>query len=154
MIKNTITYAFMLALCIFAGTATAGGGNFRAHCQGGNEVPAVDSAGQCQAIFRLVDGGIKYKLIVANVEFVTQSHIHLAPAGQNGPVVAFLFGFVPEGVIVNGTLAEGFITESDLIGPLSGLTVADLAAEMEAGNAYVNVHTLANPAGEIRGQIQ
>ena len=153
MNNHGFTYALVLAFCLFAGSAAAGGGNFRAHCQGGNEVPAVDAAGQCQATFRLVDGAIRYRLIVANVEFVTQAHIHLAPAGQNGAVVAFLFGFVPQGALVNGVLAEGFITDADLVGPLAGQSVAELAAQMEAGNTYVNVHTLAHPPGEVRGQI-
>lgn len=140
----------------FTGGAAAGGGNFRAHCQGGNEVPPVATQGQCQAIFNLTDGGraLKYKLVVANIEFVTQAHIHLAPAGQNGGVVAFLFGFVPEGATVNGTLAQGILTDADLIGALAGQSIADLVAELEAGNAYVNVHTQANPPGEVRGQIR
>ena len=144
-----------LVCCTFVGTAAAGGGNFRAHCQGANEVPPVESMGQCQAIFKLTnDGdGLQYKLIVANIESVTQAHIHLAPAGQNGGVVAFLFGFVPEGATVNGTLAQGVLTDGDLIGALSGMTISDLAAELASGNAYVNVHTQAHPPGEVRGQI-
>lgn len=131
------------------------GGNYRAHCQGLNEVPPVDSQAQCQALFQQTpDGsGLQYKLIVANAEFVTQSHIHLGPEAMNGPVVAFLFGFVPEGDSTNGPIAQGILTDSSLIGPLAGQTIADLIAEIEAGNAYVNVHTQANPAGEVRGQI-
>ena len=54
---------------------------------------------------------------------------------------------------VNGNLAIGTLTAADLIGPLSGLTLSDLLAEIEAGNTYVNVHTQAHPTGEIRGQI-
>ena len=137
------------------GGAAAGGGNFRTHCQGGSEVPPVTSDGQCQAIFKLTDGGraLEYKLIVANIEFVTQAHIHLAPAGQNGGVIAFLFGFVPEGATVNGTLAQGILTDADLRGALAGKSIADLVAELAAGNAYVNVHTQAHPSGEVRGQI-
>ena len=136
-------------------TPLLAGDNFRAQCQGGNEVPSVDSNGQCQANFKLLDNGagLQYRLIVANIEAVTQAHIHLAPAGQNGGVVAFLFGFVPEGETVNGMLAQGVLTDSDLIGALAGMTIADLVAELEKGDAYVNVHTQSIPSGEVRGQI-
>ncbi len=130
-------------------------GNFRTHCKGINEVPPVDTGGQCQAIFNLTEDGtgLRYKLIVANLEFVTQSHIHLAPAGSNGGVVAFLFGFDPAGATVNGILAQGVITGADLIGALAGMSIADLVAELETGDAYVNVHTQTVPSGEVRGQI-
>jgi len=48
---------------------------------------------------------------------------------------------------------SGVITEADLTGPLAGETLADLVAEIEAGNIYINFHTTALPAGEIRGQL-
>ena len=136
--------------------ATAQAGRFVAQLSGDNDVPAADTLSRGQALFELSSDGsaLHYKLIVANIESVTQSHIHLAPAGQNGPVTAFLFGFVPEGATVNGILAQGMVTDSDLVGPLAGQTIADLVAELEAGNAYVNVHTQALASGEIRGQIR
>ena len=149
-------FFLVLFAIFFSASAAAATGNFRAQCQGGNEVPPVDSVGQCQANFKLTkDGtGLQYKLIVANTEFVTQAHIHLGPEDDNGPVVAFLFGFVPQGVTTNGVLAQGVLTDADLIGPLAGMTLDDLIVELESGNAYVNVHTLASPPGEVRGQIR
>ena len=33
------------------------------------------------------------------------------------------------------------------------ITFDSLVSAIRAGNAYVNVHTTANPGGEIRGQI-
>jgi len=36
---------------------------------------------------------------------------------------------------------------------LAGMTLRDLLNEIKDGNAYVNVHTTQNPAGEIRGQL-
>lgn len=155
-IVTSLSLSIGLVGSLVASGALAGSGSFRAHCQGRQEVPEVETRGQCQANFKLLpdDSGLQYRLIVAGVADATQAHIHLAPAGQNGPVVAFLFGFVPEGQTVEGTLAQGVITDDDLVGPLAGATLEDLVAELEAGNAYVNVHTLANPPGEVRGQIR
>jgi Cu/Zn superoxide dismutase len=63
------------------------------------------------------------------------AHIHTGAAGSPGPVVLALCG--PCSSPVSGT---------------GNLTDAALQA-LEAGTAYVNVHTPTNPAGEIRGQL-
>ena len=126
-----------------------------------NNLPVI-SNGQGQAIFKLSKDGtsIHYKLIVANIDNVTQAHIHCGEAGVNGAVVVFLYGFNAAGTTVNGILAEGDITSANIIaradGPncVGGLqTFDDLVARLQTGRAYVNVHTLQYPAGEIRGQV-
>lgn len=104
------------------------------------------------------EGELHYHLLVANIENVTMAHIHLGTAGEDGPVVAWLYpaeGQSPrlkEGRF-SGVLAESTITADDLVGPLEGESMAELISAMNAGAAYVNVHTEANPDGEIRGQI-
>ena len=133
--------------------------HFHATASGREEVPPNDSRGRATATFKLSEDGtsLSYRLIVANIENATQSHIHIAPKGVNGPVVVFLFGFVAGGVTENGVLAEGTITQANLIPrPAIGFggTMAELIAAMRSGNAYVNVHTVALPAGEIRGQVR
>lgn len=68
-------------------------------------------------------------------------HIHQAPAGQptqNG------------GVIIGLTLAND--GQTAVVPPNTRLTPAQYTALL-AGELYFNVHTVANPAGEIRGQI-
>jgi CHRD domain len=40
-----------------------------------------------------------------------------------------------------------------LEGPLAGKQLSDLITMINNGDAYVNVHTEANPKGEIRGQL-
>jgi hypothetical protein len=157
--------ATVLAL---AAPANAGDRNFVAHLSARDEVPSNESLAQGQAIFHLSADGtqLDYTLIAANIDNVVFAHIHLAPAGVNGPVVAFLFGpAAAGGGRFSGVLAQGTITEDDLIGPLAGQEFAALVDAMLAGNTYVNVHTDDGvapggtgpgdlPAGEVRGQIR
>ena len=141
-----------------AGVTTANGQstrNFRAHLSGDEVVPPVDTTAQGQAKFTLNKAGdeLHFKLNVANIEDVIGAHIHMAPAGENGGIVVFLYGDpFAAAVTVNGTLVEGTKTASDVVGSISG-DFGALIDAMEAGNAYVQVHTTSNPPGEIRGQI-
>jgi hypothetical protein len=152
----------LVAVLLFATTVFAGDNrNYTASLKGRNEVPAVDTNAQGQAIFHLSKDGaeLSYKLIVANIDNVTQAHIHCGAPGVNGPVVAFLFGFVAEGVTTNGVLAEGTITavipRPDSPACPGGVAdFDDLLEKLNSGGAYVNVHTLEWPGGEIRGPVE
>jgi hypothetical protein len=150
------------------GVVANGGKHAAVPLSGAEEVPARATRARGTAIFsRSRDGTeLSYKLIVANIHNVVQSHIHIGAAGANGPVGVFLYGLVPSGGgRVNGVLAEGTITADDFIGPLAGASMDDLIGHITSGNAYVNVHTNdgvdpANsgpgdfPGGEVRGQIR
>lgn len=140
-----------------------GGGHdarFRAHLTGDAEVPPNDSRATGQAMFTFSADGttLDYRLVVANIQDVTMAHIHMAPVGENGPVVAWLYPDAPPPQLIpgrtQGILATGTIDDADLMGPLAGMTVAELMAAIAAGDAYVNVHTNALPGGEVRGQIR
>jgi len=161
-----ITVAMIAAAALFAVVAptpavSGDNRNFTAHCTADQEVqtPAVVSQAQGQAIFHLSKDGtaLHYKLIAANIENVTQSHIHLAPVGVNGPVVVFLYPGPTTDGRFDGVLAEGTITAANLIPrPAIGFggTMSELLERMKTGGAYVNIHTTAYPAGEVRGQIR
>jgi hypothetical protein len=133
--------------------------SFKAHLSGDQEVPPAETNATGQTIFKLSKDGteLEYKLIVANIENVTMAHIHVAPAGANGGVVAWLYpDSAPPQLIpgrTNGVLAEGIITSADLVGSLAGASLQDLIDLMTAGQTYVNVHTSQYGGGEIRGQI-
>ena len=141
------------------GPARVSDHNMGTHLSGDEEVPARDTAAQGQAIFQVNDDGtaISYKLNVANIENVTQAHIHLAPAGANGGIVAWLYPAAPPSQLIpgrsQGTLGEGVITAASLVGSLAGQPLSALLDAMRSGGAYVNVHTSQFPPGEIRGQI-
>lgn len=129
---------------------------FRAILNGGNEVPPVRTNATGDAVFQLSADGtrLRFRLVIRNIAQVTQAHIHLGRRGQNGPVVAFLFGPSKFGISVKRGVVEGTLTNSDLVGPLLGKSIRDLIREIERANTYVNVHTIQHPDGEIRGQIK
>jgi hypothetical protein len=132
--------------------------DFTTSLSGGNEVPPVASAATGLTTFSLNDSqtSLGYTLITYSLQSTVQAHIHIGAQGENGPVAVFLFGPEPTGVTRDGVLAQGTITESDLItvaGVFDG-TMATLVDLIRAGTAYVNVHTLAYPMGEIRGQVE
>jgi hypothetical protein len=131
--------------------------DFAAALSGSNEVPAVASDGTGLGTFSLNDSqtALNYKLITYGLEGTTMAHIHIGPAGVNGDVAVFLFGPDLDGVTHDGLLAEGTITESDLMSVPNVFdgTMATLIDHLRAGTAYVNAHTVAYPAGEIRGQV-
>ncbi len=142
-------FALLLVPAI-AGAAPAGQ-SFTASLSGSEEVPANDSIAAGQTIFKVSKDGtsVSYKLIVANLDNVIQSHIHCGAAGVNGPVRVFLFGpVVPEGTS-NGILSQGSFDPTGITCP-DGTALLDA---MRAGDTYVNVHTSLLPGGEIRGQI-
>lgn len=79
----------------------------------------------------------------------TAAHLHLGPAGVNGPVVVNLTGGLRRGAL------STTIDALDVVGPLADAEDPYLAllSELAAGNIYLNIHTDDNPAGELRGQI-
>ena len=156
--------AASLAGLAVVGLAVAGiNNNWSTHANGSQEVPVRDTQGQAQAIFHLSPDGdsLAFKLNASNIEGVTQAHIHCGEPGVNGPVVAFLFGFVAAGVSPNGQLSEGTITNANVIPRAPGTpgcpdgvaNFDELIERLNSGDAYVNVHTLVFPGGEIRGDI-
>ncbi|WP_189022623.1 CHRD domain-containing protein [Paenibacillus albidus] len=128
---------------------------FRAFLKGRNEIPPVRTVAVGNAVFQLNRNcdRLHFRLVVRNINRVTDAHIHLGRRNQNGPVVATLFGPTKFGISVRRGVIRGTLTRSDLVGPLTGRTLRDLVREIERCNAYVNVHTTQHPNGEIRGQI-
>jgi hypothetical protein len=135
---------------------------------GAEEVPPVQTRAWGVATFFLSPDKVTmhYQLVVSNIWNVVASHIHLAPAGVNGGVVVFLYGPVdPAGGRLDGVIASASFTAKDFVGALAGEPMSALVDAMNAGNAYVNVHTSDGvaddpgpagdyPGGEIRGQIR
>ncbi len=127
--------------------------SFAATLSGAAEVPSLASDGS--GSFQLVSGEVSatFTLVLANVTDISQAHIHQGAADANGGVVAFLFDPIDPGASTQTALSlSGTLSVEDLVGALEGDWDGFLAG-LAAGTLYVNVHSAANPAGELRGQI-
>lgn len=145
--------------------------NHRTHMTGKEEVPVRDTRAQGQTIFQISpdEQSVSFRLIASNIQNITQAHIHCGPAGANGPVIVWLYPAPPGPRAVqlipgrhDGVLSTGTFTDDDVVPLMPGVspacpdgvaTLDDVLAKIRAGLAYVNVHTLQFPPGEIRGQI-
>jgi len=78
---------------------------------------------------------------------IVAAHLHLGAAGANGPVIVDLTNRV------NGNRLKAGISAADLTSAFDG-DFGDFLNELAAGNVYINLHTEAFPAGEIRGQVR
>src|SRR5215471_8335610 len=130
------TLAFAAAVA-FAGPASAE--KLKATLDGKTEVPANTSAGTGTADidYDADSKKLTWKLTYSGLSGpATAAHFHgPAEAGKNASVAV---------AIPNATTSpvEGSATLTDA-----------QAADLVAGKYYINIHTAANPGGEIRGQV-
>jgi hypothetical protein len=105
---------------------------------GTNEVPPVTTSASGTGTVTIgADRSVKANITVTGMT-ATASHIHEAAAGVNGPVI------VPFTKTADNTFAAADGAK---------LTEAQYAS-YKAGNLYVNVHSAANPGGEVRAQLK
>ncbi|MGH8599139.1 MAG: CHRD domain-containing protein [Burkholderiales bacterium] len=126
--------AFSLAL--YSGLAL--GESIKVTLSGDQEVPAVktSASGSGTITFnsdKTVSGSVKTTGVKA-----TMAHIHEAPAGKNGPIIIPL-------------TKSGDNTWSV---PAGAKLTDDQYKAFKNGGLYVNVHSDAHKAGEIRAQIK
>ena len=105
---------------------------------------------------------LTYEGIATNVLF---SHIHIGRPAINGGIMVFLCtnGAPPAGVPVpptcpqGGGTVTGTLTAADVLAVgASNVAANDFAAvvaALRAEAAYANVHSSANPGGQLRGQV-
>lgn len=159
--------AGVLLVGVTAAAAQAGSDDeVEADLTGYEEVPAISSDGDGSFKARVSYDGeqVRYRLRYEDVSAaVTQAHIHVGQFSVNGGISVFLCSNLGNGPV--GTQAcppegqvSGTFTAAQVIGP-AGQGVAageldELMAAIDAGVAYVNVHTTQFPGGEIRGQLE
>jgi hypothetical protein len=124
----------------FVSASSAATVHYTARLNSQHEVPKNDSkgTGELEATFDTKTKALEYTLSFDGLTgAATAAHIHgPASRGQNAGVVAPLGGSNPTSPVT------GSVTLTD-----------EQAKWLRSSKLYVNVHTAANPSGEIRGQI-
>lgn len=152
MARRAGTLLAVLALTIgglLSATAASAAGSsvLTAKLTGAHEVPAVASGGWGAARVVVQDAGssIFYQVSYGGLSgAVVAAHIHLGAIGANGPVALPL--------AVGPSPFSGTLTAENFTGA-NGLTFAAAVEAIQTGGAYINLHTAAHPAGELRGQL-
>ncbi len=154
-IMFAISVVFLAALA-FTVSSQSADPVFKAKLTGNDFVPPIKTpaSGECTLQSAKEGEALSFKLSVKDVQNVNGAHVHQGKKGAEGPPVATLFNGPKKQGKFSGTLSEGTISDSDLVGPLQGKSIKDFIQLIRAGNAYVNVHTDAHPNGEIRGQLK
>jgi hypothetical protein len=130
---------------------------FTATLTGGAERPnPVTTTATGAATFTVREGDVDFEITGSSLVGVRLAHIH-GPATTEvaaGILVTLLTPVAAPGFnVANGTVSEGTFP-STAFTLATGITMDSVLVLMRNGNAYVNVHTVLNGGGEIRGQIQ
>jgi hypothetical protein len=134
------TVVTVCALTLVSAAAHAATIQLKADLKASSEVPPKDSAGM---------GTMTGTLNTETNEFT----YHIEFSGLTGPAVAAHFhGPAAEGANAKPQLP---IKGSPVTSPIDGKATltAEQAKDLLDGKWYFNLHTAANPGGEIRGQI-
>jgi hypothetical protein len=156
MRRLSLALAALFVLFVSATQAQAQTITLTTTLHGGNEVPGVvtGSAGTATITWNTVTLIGTYRVDVFNMPTgTTAAHIHAGAPGVAGPVIVNFA--VPEGGISNDYALVGNFGCSDVVArPPQGInSCQDFVQAMLLHNTYVNVHSTANPGGEIRGQL-
>jgi hypothetical protein len=130
--------AAAVALVLAGYTAAALGNDVKVMLSGDQEVPPVKTSASGSGTISIGDDGSVKGMVTTTGITATAAHIHMAAAGKNGPVIVPLSKSGDNGWAV---------------GPGAKLSDEQMKA-FKAGDLYVNVHSAANPGGEIRGQLK
>src|SRR5262245_12137848 len=178
---SVLAGAILAAAGAMLSTTYASAQTFHADLSGFEELGALNA--QTGAIFsKTGQGTLDLKLDQKNQSLtytltysglttnVTQAHIHFGKARDSGGIFLFLCTNLtpPVGVptpplcpnpsATGSNAVTGMLTPANVVGVAGqNITAGDFSivpAALLSDTAYVNVHTVKFPAGEIRGQIQ
>jgi hypothetical protein len=135
--KSLLAVALSCAGILAAGAAPSFAKDMALTLAGDQEVPPVTTTASGAGTISVNDDkSVSGSIMTKDVNGVA-AHIHEGAPGKNGPVI----------VPLTKTGDAGWSV------PSGAKLTDEQYASYKAGNLYVNVHSPANKAGEIRGQI-
>lgn len=141
---NALRFGWLLAAsvavagCGMMKSETKTAGSAPLQLSGSQEVPPITVTGSGTGTITVapdgaVSGSVKTTGVAGNA-----AHIHVGAAGIIGPVI------IP---LTRGADGEWSV-------PAGAKLTEDQMKRYKAGELYVNVHTVANPGGEVRAQLK
>nr|BBA84051.1 hypothetical protein [Chlamydomonas sp. W80] len=146
----------LMAMLLIAAVASASADHidyypykYYAYLKGKFEVPPLKTAtwGFGYVEWNMTD--MKVSVDLHNAMDIWGMHIHNGTMGMNGPIVIPIAGFMQPGTSMMQYISGDFST-------YIMLKTADypwIPDFLGAGMGYFNIHSMANPGGEVRGQI-
>lgn len=165
------TLCLLAAGVAIAGLASAddrGRDRVEARLKGYQEVPSISStaSGRFRAHVDPASGTLHYELSYSGLEGeVLMAHIHIGQRGVNGGIMVWLCETAarqspvastptcPQAGTVSGVVSSADVQAVAAQG-VDANDFAEVLAAIRAGVAYVNVHSVRFPGGEIRGQLK
>jgi hypothetical protein len=156
--RRTMMVAAAMAMLVLGASATASAQTVRltAVLSGANEVPPLaagtGAAGSAEVFVNLATRVLTYEVKVFNMPTnTTAGHFHVGGPGLAGPVVVNL---APPAVNDDFTLRGSANGSAFSVRADQGIrTWDDFIQALVGGQVYVNIHSVANGGGEIRGQL-
>jgi hypothetical protein len=130
--------------------------DWRADLDAAQETPTPTLTGGATPTGRawIIDNGttltyhMEYEGLTSNAN---NAHIHRGAPGQAGNAVVQLVFLTQREGVVSGTVD---MTVADVGLGAENVSPDSLRTLLDNGNAYINIHTATNGAGEIRGQVR
>ena len=145
-----LRHSLLTALAVLALAPAVSAQSLVAPLAGANEVPAVETDARGTAVAVIGADGVTVTVtggfsgLESDYNTSIGSHLHRGAAGANGPV------FQPLTPTLSDDLRSGTFRAEDNTYTLR----PSLVDSLRAGLVYVNVHTVDDPGGEVRGQLR
>ena len=136
--SRTILSALLLGCSVMLSVSSAYATETKVNLVGSEETPAVKTSAQGSGSIIVNKDRTVSGMVMTTGLAGTMAHIHLGAEGKKGPPIITL---VKSG---DGSWAV----------PSGSILTEDQYASYKAGNLYVNVHSVENKDGEIRGQLK